>query len=74
MNQFEQEERDNLKRIVVQVLEEKGVGPATSDIDAEGDDRYEIALLAHSADDATIVNKINELINQFNKTLIDNRI
>jgi len=45
-----------------------------NDVDDEGIRRADIAFLGPNATDIQILNKINELINSFNKTLRDNRI
>lgn len=74
-NEFEEAESSNLKRLIKQVLTDEGIESSTEiDIDSEGDSRYQIAKLSYKADNTAMVNKINELINEFNKSLIDNRV
>jgi len=47
---------------------------AKADVEDERDSREPIGLLSTKASQNQIINKINEIINEFNKTLISNRI
>ena len=75
MNEVESTEQENTARRLEEELTKLGTNnPTEADVDNEGDRREDIALLGPSADNTQILNKINEIINSFNKSLRDYRV
>ena len=70
MEEFTDEQRKDLREIIKQEIS----NAARNDVDAEGIGSSEIGLLSGTANNTQLINKINELINSFNKTLRDYRI
>lgn len=64
------DEQNDIRKLVEQIMSDS----SRSDIDNEGEARDSIGRLPYNADNVSITNKINELINAFNKGLSDYRV
>lgn len=74
INEFEDTERENLRRRIKEVMAENEANTSRGDIENDDSVNEPIAMLTPSVDTIQIINKINEIINEFNKSLISNRI
>jgi len=62
------------KQTINKMIDDKLSNDSRRSVDDDKSLRYIIAKLGSNPSQDTIINKINEIINEFNKTLIDNRI
>lgn len=68
------EDIQRIKNIVKETIQEESANESKTDVEDEKSARYAISKLGPKSDNIMIINKINEIINEFNKSLIDNRI
>jgi len=78
INEFEQTEKDNLERIILDIIARQKDEPDSlidrTDVDDENSGGYEMTKLSPRADTTQVINKINEIVNSINKNLRDYRI
>ena len=74
IKEFLTEEEYNLIKRLEALIGAEGSDTSRVDVDNEGEVREPIGLLGPSADTTKIINKLNEIINSFNKSLSDYRV
>ena len=65
---------EQLEMFIKEIVTRELSNDSKNDIEDEKSTRYVLAQLGVNADNTQIINKINEIINELNKSLIDNRI
>jgi len=74
IKEFLTEEEYTLIKRLESLINVESSNTSRGDVDDEGEVREPIGLLGPNADNTQIINKLNEIITSFNKSLSDYRV